>query len=154
PDDRLEIELWANDARVATTLADRAREDLQASGIGDGGHAFDTDLPDGLAGAADDGAAAAVLVARARSPSTGAVVELKARPREPEREPARELGASALERVVALLERSVALQRQVHFAQQAGLQGLRAPLELLRERVEARPLEPLVEAMAELQQSL
>src|SRR5262245_33946863 len=40
PTTRLEIEVWIDDKRVATTIADQGRSDLKGNGVGDGHHAF------------------------------------------------------------------------------------------------------------------
>lgn len=45
PDDRLAVEVRKGEAVLAVGIADRPRPDLAASGIGDGAHAFELDLP-------------------------------------------------------------------------------------------------------------
>jgi hypothetical protein len=43
------IRLLAGDRLLAETLADRKREDLAANGVGDGAHAFEARVPEGVA---------------------------------------------------------------------------------------------------------
>ena len=49
PSLRVEIQVWIGDNPVATALADRARADLKANGVGDGQHAFEIALPEATA---------------------------------------------------------------------------------------------------------
>jgi hypothetical protein len=65
PEERLRIEIRVEDAVVADTVADIARSDLKANGIGDGAHAFETTLP-------QDCPSLLSVVAVATSPGTGA----------------------------------------------------------------------------------
>jgi hypothetical protein len=46
---RVEIEVWIGDTPVAAAIADRARADLKANGVGDGQHAFEIALPEATA---------------------------------------------------------------------------------------------------------
>lgn len=48
--DRLRVELRLADQVVATGVADQSRDDLARSGIGDGKHAFQLDVPESLRG--------------------------------------------------------------------------------------------------------
>lgn len=46
PDSRLEVKIFAADKLLAVASADRPRVDLRRNGVGDGGHAFDVELPE------------------------------------------------------------------------------------------------------------
>jgi hypothetical protein len=48
PQARIAIRVVAGGDTVAAMIADRQREDLAANGVGDGAHAFDVTLPDGI----------------------------------------------------------------------------------------------------------
>jgi hypothetical protein len=48
PEARIAIRLEHKGEIVATVAADRAREDLAANGLGDGAHAFEVALPEGI----------------------------------------------------------------------------------------------------------
>lgn len=71
PGDRLEVQVKRGDAVLVKGPADRPRSDLAASGIGDGGHAFELALPDGT----DINSISVVVV----SPTTGDVSALRLR---------------------------------------------------------------------------
>ena len=64
PGERLEIFMRIDGSTVASRTADRARIDLRSNGIGDGRHAFEIDIPEGI----DESVRPSIV---ARSPSTG-----------------------------------------------------------------------------------
>ncbi|MCR6631653.1 MAG: hypothetical protein NVV74_17300 [Magnetospirillum sp.] len=66
PQERLRIDVSIDGAVVASTTADQLRPDLRASGIGDGQHAFEVEVPEG---------ASPTVVAI--SPSTGERLDLR-----------------------------------------------------------------------------
>jgi hypothetical protein len=47
PAGRIEVQVFRDDTPLATVIADKPRIDLKRNGIGDGGHAFDLELPQG-----------------------------------------------------------------------------------------------------------
>jgi hypothetical protein len=49
PGTAVTIRLVAGERVLAETLADRKRDDLAANGVGDGAHAFEAEMPDGIA---------------------------------------------------------------------------------------------------------
>lgn len=71
PKAKITIRLQQGDNTVGIVAADQPREDLKASGIGDGAHAFEAVLPDGVS--PNDISILAVC------PDTGAAVELAPR---------------------------------------------------------------------------
>src|SRR5689334_22274800 len=71
PDARIAIRFQVGGEIVAALIADAKREDLVANGIGDGGHAFEVALPDGI-----DPKAVRVL---AVCPHSGETLELQQR---------------------------------------------------------------------------
>jgi len=48
PDKRVPVNIYINDERVGDVIADRFRDDLLKAGIGDGHHAFQFALPEGI----------------------------------------------------------------------------------------------------------
>jgi len=71
PDARITVRLRAGGNTVGIVAADLLREDLKANGIGDGAHAFETAVPDGVS--PNDLSIVAVC------PDTGQTVELSPR---------------------------------------------------------------------------
>lgn len=71
PKAKITIRLQVGDNTVGLVAADQTREDLKASGIGDGAHAFEAAIPDGVS--PNDLSILAVC------PDTGATVELAPR---------------------------------------------------------------------------
>jgi hypothetical protein len=45
PTGRIEVQVFRDDTQLAIVIADKPRVDLRRNGIGDGGHAFDLELP-------------------------------------------------------------------------------------------------------------
>lgn len=130
PTDRLSITVHIGTAVVASGLADQARPDLAASGIGDGAHAFAFDLP--------EGATAEQLHVTAHAPGSGATHTLNPRPAP--------LGAvpQELQQVRASVHSLQQVQKQTAHA----VMGV---LKEMRQKGEAQQLGQLEQAVAEIQ---
>jgi len=104
PTDRMTIHVFHDGARILSKVAEAARVDLRRNGIGDGGYAFDIELPQAVA-AAPDG-----LSVVAESPQDGTQLKL---PRPSAEERAAEAAvALPLSLVMEKLDRLIAVQRQ------------------------------------------
>jgi hypothetical protein len=104
PQSRVEIIVSAQGRELGTAVASQLREDLRASGIGDGAHAFEFVIPDGIDPAA--------LEVRARRPGSEEAVALAPRGAPP--------GASG-DAVAPLLEALLRSQRLLHRNLQSAL---------------------------------
>lgn len=131
PAERLDVTVSVGDTVITSGLADLARPDLAAGGIGDGAHAFALDLPAGI-----DADAVTVTV---RSPASGESRELTRRPA-----PSPESVPEELQRVSA----------SVHSLQQVQKQTTSAVLGVLREirqKGDVQQLNHLEQAVSEVQ---
>lgn len=109
PTERLLIRILLEGRMICSATADLPRVDLRRNGIGDGGHAFEVELPDAVAGISSNLAVVAV------SPSTGEEVVLQS-PSQDER--AAEAAISGpLNRVLDRLELLIEAQRRSQFVQ-------------------------------------
>ena len=131
PAERLDVTVSVGDTVITSGLADLARPDLAAGGIGDGAHAFALDLPAGI-----DADAVTVTV---RSPASGESRELTRRPA-----PSPESVPEELQRVSA----------SVHSLQQVQKQTTSAVLGVLREirqKGDGQQLNHLEQAVSDVQ---
>ncbi|WP_299472501.1 hypothetical protein [uncultured Roseibium sp.] len=104
PDDRMTIHVFHDGERVMSKLADTKRIDLQRNGIGDGGYAFDLQLPQAAASAPEG------LSVVAESPKDGVQLKL---PRPSAEERAAEAAiALPLSIVMKKLDRVISIQGQ------------------------------------------
>lgn len=109
PTERLLIRILLEGRMICSATADLPRVDLRRNGIGDGGHAFEVELPEAVAGISSNLAVVAV------SPSTGEEVVLQS-PSQDER--AAEAAISGpLNRVLDRLELLIEAQRRSQFVQ-------------------------------------
>jgi hypothetical protein len=104
PQARLEILVSAKGRELGSAVASQLREDLRASGIGDGAHAFEFIIPEGIDSAA--------LEIRARRPGTEELVPLTSRGAPP---------AAAADGVTPVLEALLRSQRLLHRNLQSAL---------------------------------
>ena len=103
-DDRMTIHVFHDGERVMSKLADTKRIDLQRNGIGDGGYAFDLQLPQAAASAPEG------LSVVAESPKDGVQLKL---PRPSAEERAAEAAiALPLSIVMKKLDRVISIQGQ------------------------------------------
>ncbi len=118
PAERLQVRALLNGQIVASASADMARIDLRRNGIGDGGHAFEIELPDAVE--LDLGSISVV----ATSPSTGGELVLRS-PSQDER--AAEVALNApLSRVFDRLELLIEAQRRSQLLQRETVEALRS----------------------------
>jgi len=117
PTERLEVRITLNGEIIASATADMPRVDLRRNGIGDGGHAFEIELPE-IAG--QDMTSLAVMAA---SPSTGEELVLQA-PSHDERAAEAALNAP-LNRVFDRLELLIEAQRRSQILQREAVESLR-----------------------------
>jgi hypothetical protein len=116
---RLEIQVWIGDMPVASALADRARSDLKANGVGDGEHAFEIALPEATAETVS-----LPIRVMAKAPG-GELIELERRaPMPPAEAPSQQLD-SALRRIFDELGQVRSAQRALGKAAHATLGDLR-----------------------------
>jgi hypothetical protein len=115
PNARIAIRVMASGDGIAALIADQLREDLVANGVGDGAHAFDVTLPDGVS--PDDVQVLAIC------PESGETVELARAPAPTQA--ASSSAAAALHDTIARLARS---QRLLY----GNLQSAIAAIEELR----------------------
>lgn len=127
PSLRVEIQVWIGDNPVASALADRARPDLKANGVGDGQHAFEIALPEATA----ETVSLPIRVV-AKAPG-GELIELARRPPAVPEATAQPIDA-ALRRIFDELEHVRSAQRALGKAANATLGDLRK-----LSSVEARP---------------
>jgi hypothetical protein len=118
PSLRVEIQVWIGDNPVATALADRARADLKANGVGDGQHAFEIALPEATAETVS-----LPIRVMAKAPG-GELIELERRP-PPSAEAASQPIDAALRRIFDELEHVRLAQRALGKAAHATLGDLR-----------------------------
>jgi hypothetical protein len=117
PTERLLVRILLEGRMICSATADLARVDLRRNGIGDGGYAFEVELPEAVAGVSDSLAVVAV------SPSTGEEIVLRA-PSQDER--AAEAAISGpLNRVLDRLELLIEAQRRSQFVQREVSNALR-----------------------------
>jgi hypothetical protein len=117
PNERLLIRILLEGRMVASATADMPRVDLRRAGIGDGGHAFEVELPEAVASVADSLAVVAVL------PSTGEEVILRS-PSHDERAVEAAL-SGPLNRVLDRLELLIEAQRRSQMMQREAAETLR-----------------------------
>lgn len=116
--ERLEVRALLNGRTVASALADMPRIDLRRNGIGDGGHAFEIELPDAA------GLDLASISVVATSPSTGDEIILRSPSRD---ERAAEAALNApLNRVFDRLELLIEAQRRSQLLQRETVEALRS----------------------------
>ena len=118
PSLRLEIQVWIGDNPVATALADRARPDLKANGVGDGQHAFEIPLPEATAETVS-----LPIRIMAKGPG-GELIALERRPPTPLPEAANQPIDAALRRIFDELEHVRTAQRVLGKAAQSGVDRL------------------------------
>jgi len=117
PTERLLIRITLNGASIASTTADMPRVDLRRNGIGDGGHAFEVELPDSVGQDTADLAVAAI------APSTGEELVLQA-PSQDERAAEAAINAP-LNRVFDRLDLLIEAQRRSQVLQREAVESLR-----------------------------
>jgi hypothetical protein len=127
PTERLHVRITVNGETIATTTADMPRVDLRRNGIGDGGYAFEIELPDHA------GIGAVGLSAIATSPSTGEELVLKA-PSQDERMAEAAIN-SPLNRVFDRLELLIEAQRRSQILQREAVDSLRGTSTQINEMV-------------------
>jgi hypothetical protein len=121
PEERLRVRVLFRGRMVASTTADRPRIDLKRNGIGDGGYAFEVELPEAVTREPDG------LEVVAFSSSTGEEIVLPVPSRD---ERAAEAAISApLDRVLAQLEALIAAQRRSQIMQRESAESLRTTAE-------------------------
>lgn len=117
PNERLLIRILLEGRMIASATADMPRIDLRRAGIGDGGHAFEVELPEAVANLSNNLAVVAVV------PSTGEEIVLQA-PSQDER--AIEAALSGpLNRVLDRLELLIEAQRRSQLMQREAAETLR-----------------------------
>jgi hypothetical protein len=117
PKERLRIRVLLDGRMVVSATADLPRIDLRRNGIGDGGHAFEVELPESLAGATDK------LTVVAVSDGTGEEIVLSS-PSQDER--AAEAAVSGpLNRVLDRLELLIEAQRRSQVLQREVAESMR-----------------------------
>jgi hypothetical protein len=127
PTERLQVRVMLNEQTVASTIADMPRVDLRRNGIGDGGYAFELELP----GAAEQGMAGFSVIAV--SHSSGEELVLRS-PSQDER--AAEAALSApLNRVLDRLELLIEAQRRSQVLQREIVETLRRTSDQIKEIV-------------------
>ncbi|WP_262270811.1 hypothetical protein [Microvirga yunnanensis] len=117
PTERLLIRITLNGAIIASATADMPRVDLRRNGIGDGGYAFEVELPDGV------GQGTAGLAVMATSPSTGEELVLQP-PSQDERAAEAAINAP-LNRVFDRLDLLIEAQRRSQVLQREAVESLR-----------------------------
>ncbi|QRM30273.1 hypothetical protein [Microvirga sp. VF16] len=117
PTERLQVRVILNEKVIASATADMPRVDLRRNGIGDGGYAFEIELPD----SAEHGTAGISVIAT--SPSTGEELVLRS-PSQDERAAEAALNAP-LTRVFDRLELLIEAQRRSQLLQREAVEALR-----------------------------
>lgn len=118
PNERLLIRILLEGRMVASATADMPRVDLRRAGIGDGGHAFEVELPEAIADLSDNLAVVAVL------PSTGEEIVLQS-PSQNERVVEAAL-SGPLNRVLDRLELLIEAQRRSQLMQREAAETLQS----------------------------
>ncbi|WP_114944109.1 hypothetical protein [Microvirga calopogonii] len=127
PTERLHVRITLDGETIASTTADMPRVDLRRNGIGDGGYAFEIELPD-RAGQGNAGLAVVAI-----SPSTGDELVLQAASQD---ERAAEAALSApLNRVFDRLELLIEAQRRSQILQREAVESLRGTSSQINEIV-------------------
>jgi hypothetical protein len=117
PTERLVIRILLEGRMISSAIADLPRVDLRRNGIGDGGHAFEIEIPEAIASATDN------LSVVAFSPTTGEEIVLRA-PSVDER--AAEAAISGpLNRVLDRIELLIEAQRRSQLLQREAAEILR-----------------------------
>jgi hypothetical protein len=125
PNERLLVRVLKEGRMVASATADMARVDLRRNGIGDGGHAYEVELPEDAASAAES------LTVVALSPTTNQEVVLQA-PSQSER--AAEAAISGpLNKVLDRLELLIEAQRRSQLAQREASETMRTTAKQIEE---------------------
>jgi hypothetical protein len=128
PTERLLVRILLEGHMIASATADLPRVDLRRNGIGDGGHAFEVELPEAVASRSDSLAVVAV------SPETGQEVVLRA-PSQDER--AAEAAVSGpLHRVLDRIELLIEAQRRSQIVQRETVATLRTTSKQIDEIVD------------------
>jgi hypothetical protein len=127
PTERLQVRIMLNEQTIASATADMPRIDLRRNGIGDGGYAFEIELP----GAAEHGMAGFSVIAV--SPSTGEELVLRS-PSQDERAAEAALNAP-LNRVLDRLELLIEAQRRSQVLQRETVEALRGTSDQIKEIV-------------------
>lgn len=117
PTERLLVRILLEGRMVVSGTADLPRIDLRRNGIGDGGHAFEVELPEAVASVSDSLAVVAV------SPTTGEEIVLRA-PSQDERV-AEAAISGPLNRVLDRLELLIEAQRRSQILQREAAETLR-----------------------------
>jgi len=129
PQHRLEVAVFIGDSSIAKVVADKPRIDLRRNGIGDGGYAFDVELPES---ATEPGADLSVV---ATHPDGGADLVLRIRP---DAERAMEVTfAAAFGTALDRLETAIVAQRRVQNEHTGALRELTGAEGILRADVRA-----------------
>jgi hypothetical protein len=121
PEERLLVRVLFRGRMIASTTADRSRIDLKRNGIGDGGYAFEVELPEAVAHEPDH------LEVVAFSSSTGEEIVLPV-PSRDERAAEAAIGAP-LGRVLSQLEVLIGAQRRSQIIQRESAEALRTTAE-------------------------
>jgi hypothetical protein len=129
PTQRLNICIFAGTDIIATVVADKTRVDLRRNGSGDGGHAFDVELP-----AEATGGTAPIRV-EAVHPEGGANLELEV-PTEHQRA-AEAAFAAPLAPILDRLEATVQSQRRIQLGQVRSLREMTTAARLLADIVQS-----------------
>jgi hypothetical protein len=117
PTERLVIRILLEGRMISSAIADLPRVDLRRNGIGDGGHAFEIEIPEAIASATDNPSVVAF------SPTTGEEIVLRA-PSVDER--AAEAAISGpLNRVLDRIELLIEAQRRSQLLQREAAEILR-----------------------------
>jgi hypothetical protein len=125
PNERLLVRILLEGRMVMSGTADLPRIDLRRSGIGDGGHAFEVELPEAIAGVSDS------LTVVAVSAKTGEEIVLRS-PSQDER--AAEAAISGpLNRVLDRMELLIEAQRRSQVVQREVVETLRGTSEQIDE---------------------
>lgn len=127
PAERLQVRVILNEQTVASATADMSRVDLRRNGIGDGGYAFEIELPD----PAEHGMAGFAVIAT--SPSTGEELVLRSASQD-ERTAEAALNAP-LSRVFDRLELLIEAQRRSQLLQREAVETLRGTSDQINEIV-------------------
>ena len=83
PNERLLVRILLEGRMVVSATADMPRVDLRRNGIGDGGHAFEVELPEAIAGVSSS----LTVVAVSRRPARKSFFHRQARMSGPRRQP-------------------------------------------------------------------
>ena len=127
PSERLLVRVLLDGRMVASATADRPRIDLRRAGIGDGGYAFEVELPDDVANVSDNLAVVAV------SPSTSEEIVLRSPA--PEERAVEAAVSGTVNRVLDRVELLIEAQRRSQIIQREAVEAIRAASKQIEEIV-------------------